>query len=180
MHILFLRVTPGFSKHEMHVFEHGSNGLQFCHSPSTVFLSCPRSDLPISLPQVVPRDTHPNKTQISILAAQLVNLNRKFYLVCSQSGLPRLSDIHHPDIHHLRHSSPQTFITSDVHHLRHSSPQTFITSDFHHPLPKIRHSSPRTFITSDIHHLRRSSPQTFITPLLNSDIHHLRHSSPPT
>ena len=60
--------------------------------------------------------------------------------------------------------------------VRHSSPQTFITSDIHHPLPKIRHSSPRTFITSDIHHLRRSSPQTFIT----SDIHHLRRSSPPT
>ena len=77
------------------------------------------------------------------------------------------SDIHHP-LPIFRHSSPQTFITSDVHHLRHSSPQTFITSDVHHPLPKIRHSSPQTFITpylnSDIHHLRRSSPQTFITP----------------
>ena len=40
-----------------------------------------------------------------------------------------LSDIHHLDIHHLRHSSPKTFITpllnSDVHHLRHSSPKTF-------------------------------------------------------
>ena len=59
-------------------------------------------------------------------------------------SLIRLSDIHHPDIHHLRRSSPQTFITSDV----------------HHPLPKIRHSSPRTFITSDIHHLRHSSPPT--------------------
>ena len=89
-----------------------------------------------------------------------------------------LSDIHHPDIHHLRHSSPivaesdihhpghsspQTFITSDIHHLRHSSPpywiQTFITSDIHHPLPKIRHSSPQTFITSDVHHLRHSSPK---------------------
>ena len=135
----------------------------------------------VSVPQVVPsrRDTHPNKTQISILAAQLVNLNRKFYLVCSQSGLPRLFDIHHPDIHHLRHSSPQTFITpylfSDIHHLRHSSPQTFITSDIHH----LRRSSPQTFITpylkSDIHHPGHSSPQTFIT----SDVHHLRHSSPP-
>ena len=28
------------------------------------------------------------------------------------------------DIHHPRHSSPQTFIPSDVHHLRHSSPPT--------------------------------------------------------
>ena len=71
-----------------------------------------------------------------------------------------------------------TFITSDIHHLRHSSPQTFITpylkSDIHH----LGHSSPQTFITSDIHHLRRSSPQTFITPYLKSDIHHLRRSSP--
>ena len=100
----------------------------------------------------------------------------------------RLSDIHHPDIHHLRHSSPpdwiQTFITLDFHHPlpkirhsspRHSSPQTFITHSC-----RIRHSSPRTFITSDIHHLRHSSPQTFIT----SDIHHplakIRHSSPQT
>ena len=99
-----------------------------------------------------------------------------------------LSDIHHPDIHHLRHSSPpdwiQTFITLDFHHPlpkirhsspRHSSPQTFITHSC-----RIRHSSPRTFITSDIHHLRHSSPQTFIT----SDIHHplakIRHSSPQT
>ena len=99
-------------------------------------------------------------------------------------GTWRLSDIHHPDIHHLGHSSPQTFITpylkSDIHHLGHSSPQTFITSDIHHPLAKIRCSSPQTFITSNIHHLRHSSPKTFITPLLNSDIHHLRHSSPPS
>ena len=40
----------------------------------------------------------------------------------------RLSDIHHPNILHLRHSSPK---------FRHSSPQTFITpylnSDIHHP-----------------------------------------------
>ena len=87
------------------------------------------------------------------------------------------------DIHHLGHSSPQTFFTSDIHHPRHSSPQTFITSDIHHPLPKIRRSSPKTFLTpllnSDIHNIRRSSPQTFITPYLKSDIHHLRHSSPP-
>ena len=107
---------------------------------------------------------------------------RKAHLLkhCSKG----LSDIHHPDIHHLRHSSPQTFITpyvkSDIHHPGHSSPQTFITLDIHHPPPKIRHSSPRTFITSDVHHLRHSSPQTFITPYLNSDIHHLRRSSPQT
>ena len=81
-----------------------------------------------------------------------------------------LSDIHHPDIHHLRHSSPQTFISPPTYF------QTFITSDIHH----LRRSSPQTFITSDIHHLRRSSPQTFITPYLKSDIHHLRRSSPPT
>ena len=78
--------------------------------------------------------------------------------------IKRLSDIHHPDIHHLRQSSPQTFITP------------YLKSDIHHP----GHSSPQTFITSDIHHLRRSSPQTFITPYLKSDIHHLRRSSPPT
>ena len=67
----------------------------------------------------------------------------------------RLSDIHHLDIHHLRHSSPPYWI------------QTFITLDFHHPLPKIRHSSPRrsspqTFITHNCR-IRRSSPRTFIT-----------------
>ena len=46
-----------------------------------------------------------------------------------------MSNIYHPDIHHLRHSSHpdwiQTFITHSC-RIRHSSPQTFITSDFHH------------------------------------------------
>merc|ERR1711873_228707 len=46
---------------------------------------------------------------------------------------------------------PQTFTTSDVHHPRHSPPQTLTTpsvkSDVHHP----RHSPPQTFTTSDIH-----------------------------
>merc|ERR1719275_584331 len=97
-------------------------------------------------------------------------LKRKCTAIRSPLQLPdpgiwgRLSDIHHPDIHHLRHSSPQTFITP------------YLFSDIHH----LRHSSPQTFITSDIHHLRRSSPQTFITPHLKSDTHHPGHSSPQT
>ena len=53
------------------------------------------------------------------------------------------SDIHHPDIHHLRHSSP-IVVESVIHHPRRSSPQTFITP----------------YLKSDIHHLRRSSPPT--------------------
>ena len=62
----------------------------------------------------------------------------------------RMSDIHHPDIHHLRHSSP-IVVESDIHHPGHSSPQMFITSDFHHlsihhPLGKIRHSSPQDLL----------------------------------
>ena len=72
----------------------------------------------------------------------------------------RLSDIHHPDNHHLK-----TFITpylkSDVHHLRGSSLKTGITSDIlhlldvHDPLTEFRHSSPQTFyLKSVIHHLR--------------------------
>ena len=60
------------------------------------------------------------------------------------------SYIHHPDIHHLRHSSP-IVVESDIHHPGHSSPQMFITSDFHHlsihhPLGKIRHSSPQDLL----------------------------------
>ena len=115
-------------------------------------------------------------TSLQCIVNQEARFGRSIMIRQKISKIWRLSDIQHPNIHHLRRSSPpdwiQTFITLDFHHPlpkirhsspRHSSPQTFITHSC-----RIRHSSPRTFITSDVHHLRHSSPQTFIT----SDVHH--------
>jgi hypothetical protein len=52
LHILFLCFNPGCSigasKQETQVFEHGPKELHSCHSPSTIFWSCPTSDLPLS------------------------------------------------------------------------------------------------------------------------------------
>ena len=48
LHVLFLCFNPGCSKQETQVFEHGPKELHSCHSPSTIFWSCPTSDLPLS------------------------------------------------------------------------------------------------------------------------------------